>query len=288
MLKSLTITALLSSSLLADNSIDNKVLSFEKGKIDYLIKRNPKVKLLDMSIVLKKDLNYHNWKGYVFNLDLEANGKKVKQKDYTFSDGTMITHELINMDTKISYKDKMYPKLSKKYFSKDNLIAGNPNAKHSLVIFSDPLCPICVNEVPMVMKDIIDYPKDIALYYYNMPLHMHPTSPVIVKASMIASSMGIKDVDYKLYTANSKYFYGDKKDKRYDPYREKDNKKALKYFNDVFKTNITMKQINDKKWNDKMQYEMKMSEDAFVAGTPTMFFDGEIDRSRYKYTKYLK
>ncbi|MEA3315897.1 MAG: thioredoxin domain-containing protein [Campylobacterota bacterium] len=284
----MTITALLSSNLVANNIIDNKVISFEKKKITRIVKRDPNIKLIDMEMVLKKDLNYNGWKGYVFNLSLEAKGKKVEQKYYTFSDGKMITHELINIDTKMSYKDEMYPKLSKKYFSKEHLIAGDANAKHSLVIFSDPLCPICVDEIPMVMKDIINNPKNIALYYFHMPLDMHPTASTLVKASMIASSMGIKNVDYKLYNANSKYFYGEDKDRKYDPYKERDHKKALKYFNDIFNTNITMNQINNKKWNDKLKYDIKMAEEAFVGGTPTMFFDGEIDKRRYKYEKYLK
>ncbi|MEA3290373.1 MAG: thioredoxin domain-containing protein [Campylobacterota bacterium] len=288
MLKSLMTISLLSTSIAANNNIDNKIISFENKRINSLIKRNPNVKLNDMKMVLKKDLNQDGWFGYAFDLKLEARGKNVSQKHYVFSNGKMLAPELINIDTKRSFKDQMYPSLSKKYFSKKHLIAGNPDAKHSLVIFSDPLCPICVDEVPMIMKNIIDNPKNIALYYYHMPLRMHPTASTLAKASMIASSMGIENVDYKLYDANAKYFYGEDKDVRYDPYKEKDHKKALDYFNWLFKTNITMKQINDKKWEDKLKYDMKMSDDAFVGGTPTLFFNGEVDKKRDKYEKFLK
>jgi protein-disulfide isomerase len=105
---------------------------------------------------------------------------------------------------------------------------------------------------------------------------------------MIASNKGIKNVDYRLYTANSKYFYGEDKDIKYDPYKETDHKKALNYFNDIFNTNISMSEINSKKWEDKLNYDMKMADDAFVGGTPTMFFDGEIDKKRDKYEKFIK
>ena len=59
-------------------------------------------------------------------------------------------------------------------------------------------------------------------------------------------------------------------------------------FNKEFNTKITMDQINDKKLNDKLKHDLKMSEDAFVNGTPTLFLDGEIDKSRSKYEMFLK
>ncbi|MEA3354382.1 MAG: thioredoxin domain-containing protein [Campylobacterota bacterium] len=288
MLKSLMITSLLSTSIFANSVNDDKVVIYETKKITSLIKRNKKVKLNSMNLVLKKDLKQNGWFGYVFNLNLDVGGKKATQKHYVFSNGEMIAPDLININSKRSFRDTLYPKLSNRYFSKEHLIAGNPNAKHTLVIFSDPLCPICVDEVPMIMKNIIDNPDNIALYYYHMPLRMHPTASTLSKASMIASNMGIKNVDYRLYNANGKYFYGEDKDMKYDPYEERDHKKALDYFNKLFKTNITMAQIKDKKWEDKLKYDQKMAEDAFVGGTPTLFFDGEIDKKRDKYEKYLK
>lgn len=285
----LTIISLLSTNLLfADSKIDDKVVSFETKKIKSLINRNPNVKLHSMKLVLKKELKQDGWYGYVFDLDLEANGKRANQKHYVFSNGKMSAPELINMETKRSFKDLLYPTLSKEFFSKEHLIAGNPDAKHTLVIFSDPLCPICVDEVPYVMKKIMENPDNIALYYFHMPLNMHPTAKTLCKASMIAKEMGVKDIDHKLYKLNTKYFYGEEKDRVYDPYRETDQKKALDYFNKHFKTKITMKQINEKKWEDKLNHDMEMSDKAFVNGTPTMFFDGEIDKTRMKYEKYLK
>ena len=288
-LKSLTIISLLSiSSLHAQSQTNDKVVSFETAKISSIIKRNPNVTLHDMKLVLKKDLQQDGWFGYVFDLDLEAKGQRGNQKHYVFSNGEMIAPDLINMKTKRSFKDLLYPKLANNYFDKAHLIAGNPDAKHSVVLFSDPLCPICVDEVPFIIKQIMDNPQNVALYYYHMPLNMHPTAKTLCKASMIAHEMGIKDVEYKLYDLNTKYFYGEEKERAFDPYAEKDQQKALDYFNKHFKTNITMAQINEKKWEDKLQHDMKMSEDAFVNGTPTVFFDGEIDKRRSKFEDYLK
>ena len=278
-LKLLTITTLLSTSLLANKTIDDNILKYEKRKISSILKRQ-KIDLNDISIVLKKDLQQDNWYGYVFNLTFTVKGKQLTQKDTLFTNGDLITPELINAKTKRSFKDLLYPKLTQKYFDKQHLIAGNADAKHTLVLFSDPLCPICLDEVPTIIKNVMDNPENIALYYFHLPLDMHPTARTLSKASMIAKKMGLKDIDYKVYTTNFGNFY--------DAYNVKDDQKALDHFNTVFKTNITMAQINDPALNAKLKHDMDLSEEAFVGGTPTLFLDGEIDKSRMKYEKYLK
>lgn len=279
MLKLLTIASLLSTSLYASKQIDESILKYEKRKIASILKRQ-KIELNDVTIALKKDLNYDKWYGYVFDLTFTVKGKQLTQKDTLFTNGDLITPELIDAKTKRSFKDMMYPKLGKEFFNKENLIAGNPNAKHTLVLFSDPLCPICLDEVPFIIKKVMDNPDKIALYYYNLPLQMHPTAKTLSKASMIAHKMGIKDIEYKLYNKN----FGN----IYDAYSMADHQVALDHFNKAFGTNITMAQINDPKLEQKLQHEMMMSEKAFVGGTPTLFLDGEIDKSRMKYEEYLK
>jgi len=281
MLKSLMIATLLSTSAYADTKTEKLLIKFEKNRVIKSLKR-VKGKLNNINIVLKKDLNQDGWKGYAFNLDFTVQGQKLSQKDFLFSNGNLISPELINIKTKRSFKDIMYPKLSKEYFSKKHLIAGNPNAKHTLVIFSDPLCPICIDEVPFIIKKVMDNPKNIALYYYHLPLDMHPTAKTLSKASMIASDMGLKNVDYEVYKVNFSEKY------KFDAYSEKNQKKVLEMFNKEFNTKITMKQINDKKLNDRLKHDLQMSEDAFVNGTPSLFFDGEIDKSRSKYETVLK
>lgn len=284
-LKLLMITTLLSISLFGNQNIDDNILKYEKRKIINSIKRanterKNKIKLNDISIILKKDLKQDGWYGYVFNFTYTIEGKQKEQKEILFTNGALITAELINAKTKRTFKDMMYPKLTEKYFDKKHLIAGNVDAKHTLVLFSDPLCPICVDEVPFIIKNVMENPQNIALYYYHLPLDMHPTARTLSKASMIATQLGIKDVDYKIYTTNFGNFY--------HSYKEKDNKKALDYFNKTFKTNITMEQINNPKLNERLKHDIQMSDKAFVSGTPTLFLDGEIDRSRMKYEKYLK
>lgn len=279
MLKLLMVVSLLSTSLIANKTIDEKILQFEKNKITSILERQ-QITLNDVSIILKKDLKQDGWYGYVFNLTFTVKGKVINQKDTLFTNGDLISPELINTKTKMSYSDLMYPKLSKEYFDKKYLIAGNPDAKHTLVLFSDPLCPICIDEVPTIIKNVMDNPKKIALYYYHLPLNMHPTARTLSKASMIASAMGIKNVDYKIYQTN----FGS----LYDAYAEKDDQKVLTHFNTIFKTKITMSQINDSKLNQRLEYDNDLANKAFVNGTPTLFLDGENDKMRAKYKEYLK
>jgi len=278
-LKLLMITTLLSTSLFATQKIDEDIIQYEKRKIGTILKRQ-NIDLNDVSIALKKDLKQDNWYGYVFDLTFTVKGKQVTQRDTLFTNGTLISPELINSKTRSSYKGTLYPKLGKEFFNKENLIAGDVDAKHTLVLFSDPLCPICLDEVPVIIKNVLDNPKTFALYYYNLPLQMHPTAKTLSKAAMIAHSMGKKDVEYQLYSKN----FGN----MYDAYVVKDQQVALDHFNKEFNTKITMEQINDPKLEAKLKKEMEMSEKAFVNGTPTLFLDGEVDKNRMQYETFLK
>ena len=281
MLKSLTIASLLSSNLLfatQDQTI-SQLLKFERSRVLPIVKRQG-IKLQKIDIVLQKDLHRDGWRGYVLNLHLQVLGKNVEQKDTLFSNGILIAPELIDIKTKRSFKTMMYPTLSSKYYDRSHLIAGNSDAKHKLVLFSDPLCPICIDEVPTIIKNVQKHPNIFALYYYTMPLDMHPTAKTISKASIVAKQMGIKNVDYKVYNTN----FG----KYYNQYEERDNKKALRYFNKLFNIHLTLKDLDKPSIKAQIKEDLKMSDDALVKGTPTLFLDGEIDITRSKYEKYIK
>lgn len=279
MLKLLTITSLLSISFtttVSAKTLEEKLLKYEKQRVG----RNPNITVNSVKLAFQKDLKQDGWKGYLYNINVDVKGKKVDAKDMIFSNGKFIASDLTNIETKISFKRLMYPTLGAKYYDKKFLIAGDENAKHKMVIFSDPLCPNCINTVPQLIKDVKANPKAIALYYIHMPLDMHPTAKTLVKASILAHSQGIKDIDYKVYTAE---FMAD-----FDPYEETDDKKVLHLFNTKFKTNYTVSQINSKKIQDELKHNEKLCDDALIQGTPTIFFDNEIDPMRNKYLKYIK
>jgi thiol:disulfide interchange protein DsbC len=281
MLKLLTIITLLSSAAFADAKLEEFLIKFEKQRVGKQLARMGG-KLKEVTIILKKELPKNGWSGYVMQLDFTLQGKTLSQRDTVFSNGELISMDLISVKNKMSFKNIMYPTLTEEFYNKKHLIAGSPDAQHKLVLFSDPLCPICIDEIPYVMKKIIDNPKNIALYYYHMPLKMHPTAKVLSKASILATKQGIKNVDYRIYRENFPEKY------KFDAYKEKDEAKVLNFFNKEFGTKITMAQINNQKLNKLLAYDEKMSEKAFVNGTPTLFFDGEYDITRSKFEKYLK
>lgn len=280
MLKLLSLVSLLTLSLqssISAKSIDDRVYTFEKRRVT----ANPNIKLNSLKLVFKKDLG-NGWNGYVYDLDLDIKNKNknIKVKDTIFSNGLVVTAELKQLKNGLDLKRKMHPTLDKRYYQDTNLIAGNKNAKHKLVVFSDPLCPMCIEDVPGIIKDAQDNPNTFALYYISFPLDMHPTARTLSIASKIAKEQGVRNVDYKVYTGNfEKYF---------DAYKNKDDQKSLDVFNKLLKTNITMAQIKSSKMQKYINDSLKLSDEALVNGTPTLFLDGEIDLTRSQYKKFIK
>jgi len=282
MLKLLMIVSVLSSLVIANDI----VLKYETKRVKKALKRAKGIELKDVKLLLKKPLKKAGWYGYIFDLKLTAMGKSVHQRDILFSDGEVVTSELIDINSNVSFKNILYPTLGVEYYNTEHLIAGDKNASHKLVLFSDPLCPICLDEVADLIKSVKQNPRILSLYYYPMPLDMHPTAKTMVKAAMLLQMRGYKDVDYKLYKINQDNFNTSKP--IYDQYEEKDNKKALEYFNTIFNTNLKLSDLDSQVLKEKVQADLDMAEKAFVQGTPTLFVDGEFDRTRSKYEKYIK
>ncbi len=275
MLKLLSIFILSTSTLSAD-TLEENALKFEKERLS----KNPQLKLTSVEIAIKKEIGKEGWYGIVFDIVAQIQGKTVKAKDTIFTNGKLVSPDLFNMKNGQSYKDMMKPTLSADYYSEDHLIAGNKNAKHKIVIFSDPLCPFCIEYVPEVIKDVKKDPAQFALYYYHFPLmSLHPDANVITKAMTIASQMGIKDVTLKTYEGE---FH------KYLKERKNSDEKVLEAFNKIMKTNIILAQINDKEVQKHISKDVFMGEEMMVQGTPTVFFDGQYDKSRYKYDRVKK
>jgi protein-disulfide isomerase len=290
MLRLLTITVLLGSYLIANDKTkkgEDKKLTIEQMIIKYekhRISQNDNIELKSLKIKFKKDLHYRNWIGYAIaaKIYITKQKKTIDITDILFSDGNIISVELQRLKNSFKLQKLVYPTLAfgTRYYTKDHLIAGNANASHQIVIFSDPLCPVCIETMPNLIKDVQANPKKLSLYYIRMPLEMHPTAKTLTKAALLAHEQGVKNIDYKLYTA--------KFDDDFDPYVEKDNAKVLKLFNKKFNTKITMADLNSTKLDDFIKSDHDLVENATVRGTPTIFIDGEIDPSRTQYKQFIK
>ena len=266
--KILSVSVLIASSLYASN--DENIVNFEKKRIA----QNPNVEVKSIKINTKKELPLNGWSGYILDVEATVQGKSINAKDILFSDGKYISLELIDSETGKSLKDLVTPNLTDNYHDKAKLIAGNPNAKDKLVVFSDPLCPFCKDYLPDVIKYVNKNSDSIALYYYNFPLSIHPAATPLSKLVEIAKHKGLKGVELKVYETD------------WEPYfdvKTTDEKKILEAFNKEFKTDIKIEELSDNKVNELIAKDMKMGEEVMVQGTPTIFVNKVKDSTRQKY-----
>lgn len=269
-------SSLMLSSTFANDSIDANVLKFENERFS----KNKRVEIKDVKINTKKEMPQKGWYGYIIDIDAKMAGKDIKAKDIVFSDGQLIAPELFDIKTGMALKDLMNPVLNDSYYDKSKLIAGNPDAKDKLVIFSDPLCPFCMDYVPDVINYVKKNEKKIALYYYHFPLFkIHPAAGPLAALMILAKKDGMKDVELKVYKADwEKYFESN----------EQDALKVINGFNKEFKTSYTIDDIKKKEVSEEMTHDIRMGDEVMVQGTPTIFVNGERDKSKLKYDKLGK
>ena len=264
----LALGTLLATSLFAN---DNLVIEYEKKRVS----QNPNIKIKDIKINTKKELSIAGWTGYILDINASVQGKDIQAKDFLFTNGTHIAPELIDIKTMQSMKDVIVPNLTDKYYKKDNLIAGNEKAKNKVVLFSDPLCPFCMDYIPTVIAEVNKNKENIALYYYAFPLtQIHPASLPLSKLIDIAHSKGVVDVITKAYTIDwSKYF--DEK--------STDEAKILEAFNKELGTDIKIEELNKKELNTKIEKDVAMADDVLVSGTPTIYVNGTKESPKFNF-----
>ena len=267
-------TTLLLSSLANASTTGKKIEKY----LDNEFGDNPRITKLNVKVVSEKPLKQlKGWSSYVVDVHAVLKNKPketIEQKMIWFSNGTTISKELIDMKTGESFTDMAKPDLQKKYYKKENLVYGNANAKHRVAIFSDPLCPFCKDFTPSALKYMKKYPKTFAVYYYHFPLvRIHPASAIITRAAVVAERKGIKDVSINMYST------------KVNP-REKNVEKILTAFNKAVGANVTQKEVMSASVNKQISADDKVAKSVFVGGTPTIYFDEKIDKTRKLFKSY--
>ena len=292
MLKLLS-TLLLASSLVYAQSAEDKVSGFIATKLK---QAGPNVKVNQIKVTKQYPLDgFDNWKLYFIDVKLTVTQKGItkpaEQSYEVFSNGKMVSLELLDIKTGESLKALAAPKFDPSFYSKDNLIAGNINAKHKIVVFSDPLCPFCTRLLPGLVKDAQKEPNKYALYLYHFPLSMHPAASIIVKCMVAAEVKGIKNVAYKTYSIDT----GKKIDKKTHQVinpaftmRETNEKRVLNEFNKALGTRLTIKDINSAKVLNHIRRDKKIQKEMLVNSTPSVYVDGEKDPNHIKYNNLKK
>ncbi len=273
MLKLLTITLLLNSVLFAGTSNEAVEKYLEKN-----FKSNPNILALKVKVVDKMSLEkLKGWDALIVSVEATVKAKEenreIKQKMIWFTNGTIITQELTDIQTGDSLKELVSPSFKNEYYKKENLLYGNANAKHKVVIFSDPLCPFCRGYVPKAIQEMKKSPDMFAVYYYHFPLpSLHPASIELAQAAIAAELKGEKDVILKLYTVEVDA-------------RERDVSKILAAFNKALNTDIKPADLTSEAVQKHNKGDLSVAEDVMIQGTPTVFFDGKIDKTKRLYEK---
>jgi len=256
-------------------SAKDDVVAYEKKRLS----SNNYIKVLNINLKTSRDLGHNGWRVYRF--DVKFKNKSTNDtndaRDILFSDGKIITTELYDIKTGKNLKDKLHPKLTSKYYDEKRLILGSKNAKTKIVVFSDPLCPYCKGFNPDLIKYVKKH-KNIAVYYFHFPLtQLHKASYFISQIMALAHKDGVKDVEYKIYTAKfNKYFLPD----------ESNHEKILKAVNKALGTKYTIKQVSTKELDNFIKEDIKMGDDVEVGGTPTVFINGEFTSNPKDFKNY--
>ena len=272
--KLLTSTLIASIALSANSVPDNKTL------VKYVkrnIVKNPKVTVKGVTLLEKKThKDLPGWTILLTTMDLNFQGKDVHAPEMMFVKDGLITGHLVNQKTGNDYRTEIKPTVPDAMYDAKHLLFGNKDAKHKVLIFSDPQCPFCMEVVPEIFKAAKENPTKLAVYYYHLPLlRIHPVSDVLTRVMHVAQHEGKMDVVEKLYSLKINA-------------QEKDIKKILAAVKKHANYTVTAAQIDAKSVKAAIKADSDAANKMMVSGTPTIYIDGEWDKMRNGYEKLVK
>lgn len=275
MSKLLTSTLIATIALSANGNVpDNKQL------VKYVkrnIVKNPQVEVKGVTVIettTHKDLP--GWNIVLATMDLNYQKKDIHVPETMFIKDGLITGHLVNLKTGRDYRNEIKPTVPDNMYNDAHLLFGNKDAKHKIIVFSDPMCPFCQEVVPEIMKAAKDNPEKIALYYYHLPLkRIHPVSPTLTRIMHAAQKEGKMDVVEKMYSL------------KINP-RETNVTKILPLVKKHTGYSMTEKQLNDQALKDALKADADAAGRMMVNGTPTVYIDGKWDKMRDGYKKLIK
>ena len=263
---------------------DTQSIEKVKSFLEYNIRQNRGYKLENISFDKKTPIKGNtNWETYSFNLNLTevSTNKKIKHKTQAYSNGRYLTNMMFDLSKNATLKqieqrstedaENLKFDMDKSYYNDKHLIIGDKNAKNKVVVFSDPLCPACISTIPDILKKAKQN-GNVAIYYYDFPLNIHPAAFTISKAAIYAKEHNlVKDLEYKIYTANFHEFNSNTQ--RFSSFT--DPKTILDAFNKKIGTKITLKQINEISIQTTLDNDLGAGENNNVRGTPTVILNGK-------------
>lgn len=139
-------------------------------------------------------------------------------------------------------------------------VQGNPNAKVTIIEFSDYQCPFCKRGYEVMAEVLKAYPNDVKLVFKNLPLEIHPEAKPAALAALAAGEQG---KFWEMY----KELFENQQSLGQATYISLAQKLAL----DVPKFEADMKSEKLKK---TLEEDAKIGEQLGVRGTPGFFVNG--------------
>jgi protein-disulfide isomerase len=221
----------------------------------------------------------NGWEVYFLSLDVEMKrGRSTKVRTISkiaFTKGNKLAFSLKDKSGK-DYKKILKPNVPLEAYNDEHLLVGNKNAKHKILLLSDPFCPFCQEITPQLIDDVKAHPDTFALYYYHLPLlRIHPASDTATRAMLIFQKRGeiehLKDMYHLLVNP-----------------RELNADVVLKAIKE--KTGVLIKRVDiyTDEINRALAKDKALKKRLMVTGTPTIFIDGKWDPTRMAYKDYIK
>ena len=274
MSKLLTSILIATLALNAADTVDEKTL---KRYVERHVVLNPQVEVQGVEVFEKtshKDIP--EWEIYLTNMKLNYQGKELNAPEMIFIKDGFATGHLVDLKSGRDYRDEIKPSVPNELYDDAHLIYGNKNAKHKIVVFSDPQCPFCQEVVPDIMKAARENPDKIALYYYHLPLlRIHPVSDVLTRVMHVAQHEGKVAVLDRVYKM------------KINP-RETNIKTILEEVKKQTDYSVTESQVNEPSVKEALADDQKAASRMMVTGTPTIYIDGKWDKMRNGHEKLIK
>jgi protein-disulfide isomerase len=271
---------LLISSIAATVVLSANAQPDTKDLVNYIKKsvvKNPQVTVKGVTIIESKThKELPGWTVLLTNMDLEYQKKDIHAPEIMFVKDGFVTGHLVNLKTGDDYRDSIKPTVPSSMYDDAHLLFGNKDAKHKVLIFSDPQCPFCQDVVPKIFTAAKENPTKLAVYYYHLPLlRIHPVSGILTRIMHVAQHEGKLDVVEKIYSL------------KIDA-KETDMTKILAAVQKHAGYSVSSEKIDAKEVKESIKSDETAAGRMMVSGTPTIYIDGEWDKSRAKYLELVK
>ena len=157
----------------------------------------------------------------------------------------------------------------------DDNIRGNPDAKITMIEYSDFECPFCQRHAPTLQQVLDQYGDDVRLVYRHFPLSsIHPQAQIAAEASECAGEQGKFWEYHDLLFANQSAL-------------QATNLKSY-----AGQLGLNQGQFDDcldsQKYAAKVNQQTAEAQAAGITGTPGTFVDAELVRGAYPLSAFTQ